>query len=64
MQVMDLPAVEQTQAEVAAFSEGRSHLTFAYEPHAAYGVREGQIVIAQGTGQQTSGAAGWRSAPD
>ena len=47
MQVMDLPAVEQTQAEVAAFSEGRSHLTFDYEPHAAYGVREGQIIVAQ-----------------
>ncbi|WP_121971616.1 hypothetical protein [Leptolyngbya sp. BC1307] len=47
MQVMDLPIVEQTQAEVAAFSEGRSHLTFDYEPHTAYGVREGDIVIAQ-----------------
>ena len=47
MQVMDLPAVEQTQAEIAAFTEGRSHMTFAYEPHAAYSVRDGQIVIAQ-----------------
>ena len=48
MQVMDLPTVEQTQAEVAAFSEGRSHLTFDYEPHAAYGIREGDIVVTQG----------------
>lgn len=47
MQVMDLPTVEQTQAEVATFSDGRSHLTFDYEPHTAYGVREGDIVIAQ-----------------
>ena len=48
MQVMDLPVVEQTQAEAAAFSEGRSHLTFDYEPHAAYGIREGDIVVTQG----------------
>jgi hypothetical protein len=47
MQVMDLPTIEQTSAEIAAFQSGRSHLTFDYEPHAAYGVREGQVVIAQ-----------------
>lgn len=47
IELMDLSAVEQTQAEVAAFSDGRSHLTFDYESHAAYGVREGDIVIAQ-----------------
>ncbi len=50
MQVMDLPAVVQTQAEVAAFSDGRSQLTFDYEPHAVYGVLEGDIVIAQAQG--------------
>ena len=47
MQVMDLPAIAQTQAEVAAMHEGRRHLTFDFEPHADYGVREGDIVIAQ-----------------
>lgn len=52
MQVMDLPAVAQSQAEVAAFSDGRSHLTFDYEPHAAYGVREGQVIIAQAAGSK------------
>ena len=57
MQVMDLPIVEQTQAEVAAFSEGRSHLTFDYEPHAAYGIREGDIVVTQG---QDSGSVALR----
>jgi hypothetical protein len=56
MQVMDLPTIEQTSAEIAAFQSGRSHLTFDYEPHAAYGVREGQIVIAQSQdgGEQTA----------
>ena len=57
MQVMDLPTVEQTQAEVAAFSEGRSHLTFDYEPHAAYGIREGDILVTQG---QDSGSVALR----
>ena len=57
MQVMDLPVVEQTQAEAAAFSEGRSHLTFDYEPHAAYGIREGDIVVTQG---QDSGSTALR----
>ena len=57
MQVMDLPAVEQTQSEVAVFSEGRSHLTFDYEPHAAYGIREGDIVVTQG---QDSGSVALR----
>ena len=57
MQVMDLPIVEQTQAEAAAFSEGRSHLTFDYEPHAAYGIREGDIVVTQG---QDSGSVALR----
>ncbi|MEL6601713.1 MAG: hypothetical protein AAFP20_00625 [Cyanobacteria bacterium J06614_10] len=47
MQVMDLPAISQTQAEVAALGEGRRHLTFDFEPHADYGIREGDIVIAQ-----------------
>jgi hypothetical protein len=47
MQVMDLPTIEQTSDEIAAFQSGRSHLTFYYEPHTAYGVREGQVVIAQ-----------------
>ena len=47
MELMDLPTVEQTPAEVTALHEGRCHLTFDYEPHAAYGVREGDIVIAQ-----------------
>ncbi|MEM9007428.1 MAG: hypothetical protein AAGE59_28370 [Cyanobacteria bacterium P01_F01_bin.86] len=47
MQVMDLPTVEQTPAELTAFHEGRCHLTFDYEPHAAYGVRAGDIVVAQ-----------------
>ena len=64
MQVMDLPAIEQTQAEVAAFSEGRSHLTFDYEPHAAYGIREGQVIIAKAAGRRASGPAGWRTASD
>ena len=57
MQVMDLPAIAQTQAEAADFSEGRSHLTFDYEPHAAYGVREGDIVVTQG---QDSGSVALR----
>ncbi|MEO1636992.1 MAG: hypothetical protein AAFS04_18135, partial [Cyanobacteria bacterium J06631_9] len=47
MQVMDLPAISQTQSEVAAMREGRRHLTFDSEPHADYGIREGDIVIAQ-----------------
>ncbi|MGB7250025.1 MAG: hypothetical protein WBC73_13890, partial [Phormidesmis sp.] len=49
--------VEQTQAEVAAFSEGRSHLTFDYEPHDAYGIREGDIFVTQG---QDSGSVALR----
>ena len=57
MQVMDLPTIEQTQSEVAVFSEGRSHLTFNYEPHAAYGIREGDIVVTQG---QDSGSVALR----
>ena len=47
MQVMDLPAISQTEAQVAAMREGRRHLTFDFEPHADYGIREGDIVIAQ-----------------
>ncbi|MEO1792889.1 MAG: hypothetical protein AAFR25_11800, partial [Cyanobacteria bacterium J06629_19] len=47
MRVMDLPAIAQTQAEVAATHEGRRHLTFDFEPHADYGIREGDIVIAK-----------------
>lgn len=47
MQLMDLPTVQQTPAEVAAMAEGRRHLTFDFEPHDAYGIREGDIVIAQ-----------------
>ena len=47
MQVMDLPMVAQSQAEITAMHEGRRHLTFDYEPHTAYGIREGDIVIAQ-----------------
>ena len=52
IQIMELPAVAQTQAEVAAFSDGRSHLTFDYEPYTAYGIREGQVIIAQAEGNQ------------
>jgi len=47
MQVMDLPMVAQSQAEITAMHEGRRHLTFDYEPHTAYGIREGDIVIPQ-----------------
>ncbi len=48
MQVMDLPTVAQTPAELAAIKTGdRTHLTFDGEPHADYGVRAGQVVIAQ-----------------
>ena len=47
VQIMDLPAVEQTPTEMSALKEGRRHLTFDYEPHAVYGVREGDIVLAQ-----------------
>ncbi|PZO18177.1 MAG: hypothetical protein DCF25_10125 [Leptolyngbya foveolarum] len=48
MQMMDLPTVAQTPAELAAIKVGdRTHLTFDGEPHADYGVREGQLVIVQ-----------------
>ncbi|MEO0516301.1 MAG: hypothetical protein AAF171_03260 [Cyanobacteria bacterium P01_A01_bin.116] len=47
MRVMDLPVIAQAQSEVAAMREGRRHLTFDFEPHADYGIREGDIVIAQ-----------------
>ena len=47
MQVMDFPAIIQTSAEVAAMHQGRRHLTFDFEPHADYGIREGDIVVAQ-----------------
>ena len=47
MRVMDLPAISQTEAQVAAMREGRCHLTFDFELYADYGIREGDIVIAQ-----------------
>ncbi|MGB3572106.1 MAG: hypothetical protein WBA01_08680, partial [Phormidesmis sp.] len=47
MQVMDLPVIVQSPAEMTALPDGRRHLTFDYEPHAVYGVRTGDIVVAQ-----------------
>jgi hypothetical protein len=50
MELMELPMIAQSPSEVAALREGRCHLTFDYEPHSAYGVRAGDIVIAQADG--------------
>ena len=48
MQVMDLPTVEQTPVELSAIAtDDRTHLTFDGEPHADYGIREGQVALAQ-----------------
>ncbi|EDX82666.1 hypothetical protein S7335_967 [Synechococcus sp. PCC 7335] len=47
MHLMELPTIEQTPAEMAAMSEGRRHLTLDGEPYAEYGIRAGDILIAQ-----------------
>lgn len=47
MQAMELATVEQSKAEVEAFSEGRHHLTLDEEPYAVYGIKAGDIVVAQ-----------------
>jgi antitoxin component of MazEF toxin-antitoxin module len=52
MELMELPTIAQSRAEMEALGEGRCHLTFDYEPHAAYGVRIGDVVIAQAEGGQ------------
>ena len=48
MNLMELPTIEQSKAEMDAFQDGRRHLTFSGEdPYAVYGVRAGDIAIAQ-----------------
>ncbi len=47
MLVMSLPTIDQTPAERAALEAGRRHLTLDSEPYATYGVRAGDIIIAQ-----------------
>ena len=56
MRVMELPMIEQSKMEVEAFQDGRCHLTFDEEPYSAYGVREGDIIIARAAdgGQQVA----------
>ena len=54
MQILDLPTVEQTKDQLDALEQGRSHMTFEDEPYSVYGVRAGDVVVAQaadGNGQ-------------
>ena len=45
MQILELPTVEQTKAQLNALEQGRRHMTFDGEPYAVYSVREGDIVV-------------------
>ena len=47
MQILDLPAVEQTKPQLDALAQGRTHMTFEGEPYAVYGVKAGDVVVAQ-----------------
>ena len=47
MQVMELVTIEQSKTEVEAFQDGRRHLTFDQEPYSVYGIKAGDVVIAQ-----------------
>ncbi|MGB3766590.1 MAG: hypothetical protein WA947_08520, partial [Phormidesmis sp.] len=47
MQVMALAPIEQSKAELEAFQAGRRHLTFDEQPYAVYGIKAGDIAIAQ-----------------
>ena len=54
MQILDLPTVEQSKEQLDALEQGRSHMTFEGEPYLVYGVRAGDVVVAQaadGNGQ-------------